>query len=188
MLGSIFRTALVLALLTALGACSTKFRTYDGPEVTRVVVFKEERRMYLMHGDVALKGYDMALGFAPTGHKAAEGDGRTPEGRYRIDKRNPDSRFHLSIGIDYPRPRDVAHARLSGKAPGGDIFIHGNPKRKPGDWTWGCIAVTDREMEDIYAMVRNGTVVDIYPSAARAAPGPVAAPAQATVAAAATAG
>ena len=174
MLATILRGALALALLAALGACSSKFRTYDGPEVTRIVVFKEERRMYLMHHDVALRGFDMALGFAPTGHKLTEGDGRTPEGRYRIDRRNPDSRFHLSIGIDYPRPRDVERARLSGKAPGGDIFIHGAPKKgrsADGDWTWGCIAVTNREMEDIYAMVRDGTIVDIYPRAGEAAPG-----------------
>ena len=170
------RIAFVLILLTALAGCSSKFRTYDGPEVTRIVVFKEERRMYLMHGDIALKAYDMQLGFAPTGHKLAEGDGRTPEGRYRIDKRNPESRFHLSIGINYPRPEDVARARLSSKEPGGNIFIHGNPKRRSGDWTWGCIAVTDREMEDIYAMVRNGTIVDIYPRAAADTVVPVAVP------------
>lgn len=166
----LIRIACLLLALTALGACgSSKFRSYDGPEVTRVVVLKEERRMYLMHHDVALRGFDMALGFAPEGHKAQRGDGRTPEGRYRIDRRNPESRYHLSLGIDYPRPRDVAAARLSGKSPGNNIFIHGNPKRKRGDWTWGCIAVTDREMEDIYAMVRTGTPVDIYPRATHVA-------------------
>lgn len=164
------RLVLALMMLTALGACSSKFRSYDGPEVTRVVVFKEERRLYLMHGDRTLRGYDMELGFAPAGHKATKGDGRTPEGRYRIDKRNPDSRYYLSIGIDYPRPHDVARARLSGKSPGGDIFIHGTPQAMGGkpDWTWGCIAVTNREIEDIYAMVRNGTVVDIFASEAAA--------------------
>jgi hypothetical protein len=105
-------------------------------------------------------------GFAPEGHKQFEGDGKTPEGEYIIDRRNPNSRFHLSIGISYPNAADRAFARSQGKSPGGDIFIHGRGKY-PGsnrdDWTWGCIAVTDREMEDIYAMVRNGTPITIKP-------------------------
>ncbi len=167
-LAPVMRVLLAFVLLGALGACGSKFRTYDGPEVTRVVVFKEERRMYLMHGDTALRGFDFELGFAPTGHKVVEGDGRTPEGRYRIDRRNPNSSFHLSIGINYPNADDMARARALGRSPGGDIFIHGTPSRIGGrdDWTWGCIAVTDREMEDIYAMVRDGTVIDIYASEA----------------------
>ena len=80
--------------------------------------------MYLMHHGEVLRGFDVALGGAPVGHKAFEGDMRTPEGRYTIDRRNPDSRFHLSIGIDYPNEEDVARARASGKQPGGNIFIH----------------------------------------------------------------
>ena len=163
--GRLMRIAALL-LLIALAGCS-KFRSYDGPEVTRVVVFKEERRMYLMHGNRALAGYDIEMGFTPDGHKLYAGDGRTPEGRYTIDRRNPDSRFHLSLGIDYPNAADVARARASGKDPGGNIFIHGTPKGKAlrADWTWGCIAVSNREMEDIYAMVANGTVIDIYATA-----------------------
>ena len=127
--------------------------------------------MHLMHHGRVLESSDFELGFTPMGHKAMEGDGRTPEGRYRIDRRNPNSRFHLSIGIDYPRPRDLARAEALGVEPGGDIFIHGTPKlnKRDKDWTWGCIAVTDREMEDIYAMVGDGTVVDIYAAEAQAA-------------------
>ena len=169
------RIALVLLLALGLSACS-KFRTYEGPAVTRVVVFKEERIMHLLHGDRVLKSVPVDLGFAPAGHKAFEGDGRTPEGRYRIDRRNPNSDYHLSIGISYPNEADVARARMSGKSPGGDIFIHGTPRAKRGapDWTWGCIAVSNREMEDIYAMVRDGTVIDIYASSKRTAePRPV---------------
>ncbi|MEL7097673.1 MAG: L,D-transpeptidase family protein [Pseudomonadota bacterium] len=151
-----------------LSACSTKFRRYDGPEVTFVVVNKGARRMYLMHHDKVLESYDIALGFAPIGDKFIEGDGKTPEGQYLIDRRNPNSRFHLSLGIDYPRPKDIAEARRLGKSPGGDIFIHGQArpwrrKTKDGDWTWGCIAVSNREMEDVYAMVRNGTPILINP-------------------------
>ena len=150
-----------------LSACSTqptKFKTYDGPPVTYIVVNKEARRMYLMHRSDILKSYDIDLGFAPIGNKFFEGDGRTPEGTYLIDRRNPNSKFHLSLGISYPNALDRAEAVALGKPPGGDIFIHGNSnlyRRKTADWTWGCIAVTDEEMEDIYAMVRTGTPIQI---------------------------
>ncbi|MCO8143719.1 L,D-transpeptidase family protein [Rhodovulum tesquicola] len=150
----------------ALSACGSKFRTYNGPEVTRVVVLKDKRRMYLLHHDKVLKGYDVGLGFQPSGHKLHEGDGRTPEGRYLIDRRNPNSNFHLSVGISYPNERDVDVARSLGLSPGGDIFIHGRAGKHKGkrrDWTEGCIAVSDREIEEVYAMVRDGTVIDILP-------------------------
>lgn len=153
--------------LVALGACSSsKFKRYNGPEVTYVVVNKEARRMYLLHHDKVLEDYDIKLGFAPIGHKQIEGDGRTPEGIYLIDRRNPNSQFHLSLGISYPNDADRAYAKSIGKTPGGDIFIHGqkNPlKKDKGDWTWGCISVTNKQMEDIYAMVGNGTPIQINP-------------------------
>ncbi|WP_299045074.1 L,D-transpeptidase family protein [uncultured Tateyamaria sp.] len=154
------------AAAVGLGACSSssKFKTYNGPEVTYVVVNKEARRMYLLHNDKVLKDYDIDLGFAPIGDKFFEGDGRTPEGNYIIDRRNPNSQFYLSLGISYPNARDRAEAAALGKPPGGDIFIHGNSsplKRRREDWTWGCIAVTNTEMEDVYAMVRNGTPIQI---------------------------
>lgn len=158
---------LLLAAAMALSACSSKFKTYRGPEVTQVLVDKSDRRMYLLHHQKVLKSFDVGLGFAPDGHKQFEGDGRTPEGDYTIDRRNPDSKFYLSIGIDYPRTEDVARAAALGLSPGGDIFIHGLPNdgMKPGarDWTAGCIAVTDRDMRDIYAMVRDGTPIRIMP-------------------------
>ena len=156
---------LACAAALMLGACApSKFKTYDGPAVTEVRVFKDARKMYLMHGERALAAYDVGLGFMPVGHKQHEGDGRTPEGSYMIVKRNPNSKYYLSIGIDYPRPADVARARSMGLSPGGDIFIHGrgditNPFR---DWTAGCIAVTNDEIEDIYAMVPDGTPINIY--------------------------
>lgn len=153
--------------LVALGACSpSKFKRYDGPEVTYVVVNKGERKMMLLHHDRVLENYKIRLGFAPIGHKEIEGDGRTPEGIYLIDRRNPNSDFHLSLGISYPNAEDIARARAMGKSPGGDIFIHGQKipfRRDKGDWTWGCIAVKNREIEDIYAMVRNGTPIQINP-------------------------
>lgn len=157
---------LIGLVLVGLAGCSSKFKSYHGPEVTRVVVFKGERKMHLLHHDKALKSYDIGLGFAPVGHKNFEGDGKTPEGHYRIDRRNPNSEFHLSVGISYPNTADRTRAQAAGKSPGGDIFIHGRPgKYRDGgrDWTAGCIAVSDKEIEDIYAMVRNGTPISIYP-------------------------
>jgi len=160
------RYLLIVAIAFSVAACSSKFKTYRGPEVTHVVVDKADRRMYLLHHDEVLKDYKVGLGFAPEGHKQFEGDGKTPEGTYLIDRRNPNSEFHLSIGISYPNEADREFASSQGKSPGGDIFIHGRPKKyRDGkrDWTAGCIAVTDRQMEDIYAMVRDGTPITIRP-------------------------
>ena len=157
---------LFLALILGLSACSNKFRSYHGPEVTRIAIYKGERQMLLFHGPEVLAKHRIDLGFAPAGDKNFEGDGKTPEGRYFIDRRNPESSFHLSLGISYPNAEDIAAAREAGKSPGGDIFIHGaaNLRGKRGsDWTAGCISVSNREIERIYAMVKNGTVVDIYP-------------------------
>ncbi|WP_272010125.1 L,D-transpeptidase family protein [Roseovarius sp. ZX-A-9] len=158
---------IALALVVVgLSGCSSKFKTYDGPEVTHVVVNKGARKMYLLHHDKVLESYKFDLGFAPVGHKTERGDGKTPEGTYVIDRRNPNSDFHLSLGISYPNAADRAQARARGKNPGGDIFIHGRPNKKKGtgpDWTAGCISVKDREIEWIYAMVRNGTPITINP-------------------------
>lgn len=161
------RLLFILLISLALSACATsKFRTYNGPAITRIVVEKGARKMQLFHNDEVLKTYRIALGFAPAGHKKFEGDGKTPEGLYHIDRRNPRSRYHLSLGISYPNQQDIAYAKSQGKSPGGEIFIHGKTGFRgdnKGDWTWGCIAVTDRQMEDIYAMVRDGTPILILP-------------------------
>ena len=160
------RRVTLLAGAAALAGCAreTKFRAYDGPEVTHVLVNKGARRMFLLNEDRLLEHYRVDLGFAPKGHKQFEGDGKTPEGRYVIDRRNPDSAYHLSLGISYPNQADIAYARAHGRSPGGDIFIHGEATTlgliKP-DWTAGCISVKNREIEDIYAMVRNGTPITI---------------------------
>lgn len=157
---------LLITFVAIVGACTSKFKTYNGPEVTRVLVYKDQRQMYLLNGNRVLKKFPIELGFAPAGHKATEGDGRTPEGEYLIDRRNPNSAFHLSIGISYPNDADRAAAKALGKEPGGDIFIHGG--RRPGDpegadWTAGCISVSNRQMEKIYSMVKDGTRISIYP-------------------------
>ena len=162
----IFRAALLLLIGLGLSACSSKFKTYDGPEVTQIYVLKGSREMLLMSGPKTLKRYRIGLGFAPDGDKKVEGDGRTPEGTYYIDRRNPDSRYHLSVGISYPNPYDVSEAKAMGLTPGGEIFIHGRGKfyqKGRDDWTFGCIAVKDAEIEDIYAMVKDGTPITIAP-------------------------
>lgn len=163
------RALLVLFSVLAfvgLTSCS-KFKTYDGPEVTRLIVFKEARTMYVMHNDEVLETFPFHLGFTPVGHKQEYGDGRTPEGSYIIDRKNPDSQFHLSLGISYPDVHDRTAAREAGTNPGGDIFIHGGPvkaaDRNRKDWTAGCIAVTNNQIEDLYAMVKVGTPIDILP-------------------------
>lgn len=150
----------------AVAGCSSKFKSYNGPKVTSVVVNKGDRNLFLMHNEQILKQYRFDLGFAPTGDKKIEGDGKTPEGTYLIDRRNPNSSFHLSIGISYPNTNDRAEAKALGKSPGGEIFIHGQPnlkRAKGADWTAGCIAVKNREIEQIYAMVDNGTLITIRP-------------------------
>tara|TARA_R110002020_G_scaffold475452_2_gene710180 strand:- start:11382 stop:11786 length:405 start_codon:yes stop_codon:yes gene_type:complete len=132
--------------------------------VTGIVVNKGERRMYLLNDTRVLDDYRIKLGFAPEGHKQFEGDGKTPEGLYRIDRRNPNSRFHLSLGISYPNAQDRMVAAAMGKSPGGDIFIHGqrHPMRKDTeDWTWGCIAVSNDEIEKIYSMIEDGVPIAI---------------------------
>jgi murein L,D-transpeptidase YafK len=154
--------ALVLA---SCGGGGSKFRTYNGPEVTQIQVHKGDRVMYLLHGNQVLRSYNVSLGFAPVGHKQFEGDGKTPEGAYRINRRNPNSAYHLSLGISYPDVNDVAFAEAAGQEPGGEIFIHGWSEilATSRDWTAGCIAVSNREIEEIYSMVKDGTVIFILP-------------------------
>lgn len=128
-----------------------------------VMVSKKRREMTLLRGEKVLRTYRIALGREPVGAKREEGDGRTPEGRYRIDWRNPRSKFHLSLHISYPDAADVERARAAGVDPGKDIMIHGlkDGVRAEGDWTQGCIAVTDEEMDEIWGLVGEGTTIVI---------------------------
>jgi murein L,D-transpeptidase YafK len=129
----------------------------------RIVVNKSRREMLLLRGESVLRTYRVALGREPAGHKLQEGDGRTPEGRYVIDWRNPRSQYHLSLHISYPSEADIQRARELGVPPGGDIMIHGQKdgQQPEMDWTQGCIAVTNEEMNEIWALVPDGTVVEI---------------------------
>ncbi|WP_231712630.1 L,D-transpeptidase family protein [Vineibacter terrae] len=142
-----------------------------GRQADLVEVRKAERRLTLSRGGRVLRVYRVALGFAPVGHKQQEGDGRTPEGAYTIDWRNPRSRFHLSLHVSYPGSADRAQAQAAGVDPGGDIMIHGQPNehgwlawwRQRRDWTAGCIAVTNAQMREIWSLVPDGTLIIISP-------------------------
>jgi murein L,D-transpeptidase YafK len=131
----------------------------------RIIVNKGRREMLLLHGESVLRVYRVALGRDPLGHKQQEGDGRTPEGSYTIDRRNPRSRYYLSLRISYPNAADRAQAAGRGVDPGGDIMIHGlkDGTVQDGDWTQGCIAVTDSEMDEIWGLIVVGTPIRIDP-------------------------
>ncbi|WP_149588978.1 L,D-transpeptidase family protein [Tabrizicola flagellatus] len=137
--------------------------------VDRIVIEKAARRMQLIQDGQVVRTYRIALGFAPEGAKERQGDGKTPEGEFTIDRRNSESAFHLSVGLDYLRPADRARAAKGGYSPGGDIFIHGQPNALPegfklrGDWTAGCIALTNAEMREVWAVTPIGTKVEIRP-------------------------
>ena len=139
--------------------------------VDRILIEKSARRLMLISQGEALKSYKIALGGNPIGPKERKGDNKTPEGTYVIDARNRDSRFHLSLHIAYPNERDKKRAKELGVSPGGGIMIHGikNGFSSVGDahtgvdWTKGCIAVTDQEIEEIDKLAPNGTIVEIRP-------------------------
>ncbi len=137
----------------------------------KILIEKRERRLTLFSKGEALKTYKIALGGNPEGPKERKGDNKTPEGTYMIDSRNKDSRYHLSLHISYPNEKDKKRAKELGVSPGGDIMIHGIKNgfswagdfHKEVDWTKGCIAVTDEEIEEIEKLVPNGTIVEIRP-------------------------
>lgn len=156
-----------LLLPTALHAVDP---TLDTARADSVVVLKKEHKLILYsHGEV-LKQYDISLGTEPLGPKTRQGDHKTPEGHYTLDRRNPKSEFYRSIHISYPTAEQVRAARLKGISAGGDVYIHAFQNgyawqaafpRK--DWTDGCIAVTDWDMDEIWRLVPDGTPIDIKP-------------------------
>ena len=164
---------LALAATFALAGCGS---APERPAATsqyadRVVVKKSERKMQLLKNGEVIREYRIALGAAPRGHKFQEGDERTPVGDYVLDWRNPRSNYYKSIHVSYPNERDKALAEVLGIPPGGMIMVHGMPNhiRSPmvraeysrRDWTDGCIAVQDHEMDEIWRMVRDGTPIRI---------------------------
>lgn len=143
----------------------------DGAIADRIVVDKSERRLELYDGTALLRSYTVSLGREPVGPKRREGDSRTPEGRYYIDYRKPDSAFYRALHISYPTPNQRAAARARGEPPGGLIMIHGLSERRApfgrlnrlSDWTIGCIAVTNAEMDELWRVVVDGTPIEIKP-------------------------
>lgn len=134
-----------------------------------LLVDKSDRLLVAYRDGKPIRAYrDIQFGDAPAGHKRFQGDERTPEGVYTIDWRNPQSSYHLSLRISYPNAADRAYAARYGRSPGGDIFIHGQPNRlpmgrMPGDWTDGCIALSNAEMEELWQIVPDGTPIEIRP-------------------------
>ncbi|EGD57532.1 ErfK/YbiS/YcfS/YnhG [Novosphingobium nitrogenifigens DSM 19370] len=155
--------------LVALAFLALATASHAGAEhgVERVLIEKGARRLTLLDAEGgAVRVYDhIRLGWEPVGPKRFEGDGRTPEGHYRIDWGLESSAYHLSLHISYPGPSDQAYARSRGRSPGGAIFIHGWPNgardAPEGDWTAGCIALDNAEIEEIWGLVGDGTPVDI---------------------------
>ena len=156
-------------LLVALLLCAQVFAA-DTP-ADRIVVLKSHRALILMRDGKEIHRYKIALGPSPIGPKTRQGDHKTPEGNYVIDGRNAASHYHRALHISYPSPADRERARKLGVSPGGDIMIHGLPNGYGAigkshtlhDWTDGCIAVTDSEMDEIWKLVPNGTPIEIRP-------------------------
>ena len=157
-----------LAIVALAGPVRSSVSTAQTPLADHVVVDKTARTLKLYANRQALHVIgDIQLGDAPVGHKRFQGDERTPEGRYRIDWGNPDSAYYLSLHISYPNAADEAYAAAHGRSAGGMIMIHGQPNgmagRMRGDWTDGCIAVSNAEMDLLWDAVPDGTVIDILP-------------------------
>lgn len=160
-------TGFAVSLICGLAAA----QTLEPIHADRVVLLKRARTLQLMHEGTILKTYKVALGGDPAGPKVRQGDHKTPEGLYVLDSRNAHSQFYKSIHISYPNAIDRADAGKRGYSPGGDVFIHGlpngyrwiGPSHRVKDWTDGCIAVTDEEMDEIWNAVSNGTPIEIRP-------------------------
>lgn len=169
-----FLTALLFGLIAFI--IYDRYAPYTAPplaplteQIDHILIEKSARHLILFRDGKAVRTYDIALGFAPAGDKVQQGDGKTPEGMFTINRRNPKSSYHLSLGIDYPKADDRNRAAANGIDPGGDIFIHGQPNGLGKlatisyDWTAGCIAVSDMEIEELWRVTGNGTTVEIRP-------------------------
>lgn len=162
-----FSTALVIHSSQAIASKGLHLAV----KADQVLVFKKSRKLQLRIGDMILREYPIALGWNPMGHKQYEGDGRTPEGKYTISWKNPNSDFFLSLKVSYPNQNDIENARKRGDSPGNMIMVHGLPNDKTArevnhpraDWTNGCIALNNTQIVEIWEMVDEGTPITIYP-------------------------
>jgi len=163
-----------IRLLTALLAwvmCGAVFGAETPLHADRVLVLKKERTLQMLSHGTVIKSYKVALGGDPVGPKTRQGDHKTPEGIYVLDSRNAHSQFYKSIHISYPTAQQRAAARKQGISPGGDVFVHGLPNgygfvgasHRLKDWTDGCIAVTNEEIDEIWRAVDDGTPIEIRP-------------------------
>jgi len=160
------RIHLLVLLIAALHCIAATTAQTD-----KIIILKSARQMTLLSGGRVLKTYKVALGSVPVGPKQVEGDHKTPEGNYIIDAKNSHSQFHLSLHISYPSAEDQKRAGSMGARPGGAIMIHGlaapfaylGPLHRQTDWTDGCVAVTNAEIEEIWKLVPVGTRVEIRP-------------------------
>jgi murein L,D-transpeptidase YafK len=171
------RTIVVLGLAAMLllaplhGPAQAQIPHFESRKADLVIVRKSARSLQLIRAGEVIKSYRIALGRDPAGPKRQEGDGRTPEGVYTLDWRNSHSNFYRSIHVSYPREGDDQHAERWGVSPGGLIMLHGLPNGVPADrvghpyvdWTDGCIALTNEEIDEIWAQVEDGTTIIIYP-------------------------
>ena len=167
------RLVILMVFASCCGACDNapdnkpKIET----KINHVILDKGERKLFLMSNNYVVKTYKVAIGSNPIGPKRQEGDGKTPEGLYIIDRRNPKSSCYRSLHISYPSAKDIEYARRAGVRPGGDIMIHGilnglgwiGPFHRLFDWTGGCIAVTNKEIEEIWQMVPDGMPIELRP-------------------------
>lgn len=158
-------------LFASSGICLSSPEQSIASPADTIIIKKKQRKMELYAKEKLIKDYKISLGFSPLGPKQQEGDGKTPEGEYTISSKNPYSQFHLSLKVSYPNATDKKSAEEKGVSPGGDIMIHGLGKKFKylgklhtlHDWTLGCIAVTNDEIEEIWKLVKEGTVVKIEP-------------------------
>lgn len=164
------RPTLTMVLVLALLAPGV-LHASDFPVADQVIIIKSDRKLHLLKDGKIFRTFKIALGIQPEGDKKEEGDFRTPEGRYLLDMRNPNSEFFLSIHVSYPSADDRREANRKGKDPGGAIMIHGQPNEpsrsetyyRTQDWTNGCIAVSNSDMIDIWLMTGDNVPVEIRP-------------------------
>jgi murein L,D-transpeptidase YafK len=164
------RTLVATIMIFAVFPCAAAVEG-GGVIVDHIVVYKRDRKLVLLSSGKEIKRYRVALGGDPIGPKTRHGDHRTPEGSYVLDSRNPNSHFYKAFHISYPSSKDTTSARKLGVSPGGDIMLHGLGKEYGWvgkahtlhDWTDGCIAVTNEEMDEIWQLVRVGTPIEIRP-------------------------